>query len=255
MDQFALHPQGRVDIGQNMFSGFFLQVDIAAAGNGDKALFDFFGKASVISVHQGHKFLFKVVLLVGLADEIQNRKAFFAFTETQPAPQLLEENGQRFRGPQEQDGVDFFDVHTFVVQIHYEYKFHLPGNQLLLCPCPFRIGSITGEIHGGHPMVIEKFRHILGMGFGHTEPQTNHVVPIGHVPIGFRQNPIRSFLGTILLHGIYVGQFASIVAAPGPANLAQVGGIIHPKVLERTKQFPVDGVGQTNFYRNTAVKV
>ena len=80
---------GGTDIIQYVFGSFLFQLDVAALGNRNKAVFDFAGYAASCIRQQCRELIFKVIFLIGLTDEIQYGQAFFIFGQTQAAAQLL----------------------------------------------------------------------------------------------------------------------------------------------------------------------
>lgn len=255
LDELALCAKRCIDISKDVFGCFFLEMDIAAARDGDETSLDLIRQTSVSFIQKGSEFRFKVVFLIGLSDKIEDGEAFFPFRETQSASELLEENGQGFGWPQEKDGVDGFDVDAFVVKVDDEDEFHLTGDEFLLGGFPVCIGRIARQVHGWHVMVIEIVRHELRMGFGNAEPKSGNVVPVGHVTIRFLEDPFSSFLRAVLFHGVDVGKLGSIVASPRPPDLAEVSRVVDAEILEGTEELPVDGIGQADFHGDTSVKV
>lgn len=230
-------------------------MDIAAARDGDETSLDLIRQTSVSFIQKGCEFRFKVVFLIGLSNEIEDGKAFFSFRETQSTSELLEENCQGFGRPQEEDGIDGFDVDAFVVKVDDKDEFHLTGDEFLLGGFPVCIGRIARQVHGWHVMVVEIVGHELCMGFGNAEPKASDIVPVGHVTICFFKDPFGSFLRAVLFHGVDVGKLGGVVAASRPADLAEVGRVVDAEILEGTEEFPVDGIGQADFHGNASVKV
>ena len=83
---------GSTDVIQYVLRRFLLQLNIAALGNGHKAILDFAAHTSCSVRQQRRKFILKIVLSVCLADEVQYGQAFLIFGQTQAAAQLLQEN-------------------------------------------------------------------------------------------------------------------------------------------------------------------
>ena len=73
---------GGADIVQHIFCGIFLQLNIAAFRCRDKALFELPADAAGGVGKQCCEFLLKIVLFVGLSDEIQNGQAILVFCQT-----------------------------------------------------------------------------------------------------------------------------------------------------------------------------
>ena len=73
---------GGADIIQHIFCGIFLQLNIAAFRCRDKALFELPADAASGVGKQCCEFLLKIILFVGLSDEIQNGQAILVFCQT-----------------------------------------------------------------------------------------------------------------------------------------------------------------------------
>ena len=73
---------GGADIIQHIFCGNFFQLNIAAFGCRDKALFKLPADAAGGVGEQCCEFLLKIILFVGLSDEIQNGQAILVFCQT-----------------------------------------------------------------------------------------------------------------------------------------------------------------------------
>ena len=73
---------GSADIIQHILCSNFLQLNIAALGCGDKALFELPADAAGGVGKQCCEFLLKIILFVGLSDEIQNGQAILVFCQT-----------------------------------------------------------------------------------------------------------------------------------------------------------------------------
>ena len=73
---------GGADIVQHILCGIFLQLNIAAFGCRDKALFELPADAAGGVGKQCCEFLLKIILFVGLSDEIQNGQAILVFCQT-----------------------------------------------------------------------------------------------------------------------------------------------------------------------------
>ena len=91
--------KGRAEIVQNNLGGLFLQLDVAALGHGKKTVLYFIGQIVVGTGQKGGKLFLEIVFAVGLPDEVQNRQAFLLLAKAQTTAQLLQKDGQRFRGP------------------------------------------------------------------------------------------------------------------------------------------------------------
>ena len=89
---------GGADVVQDVLGGFLLQLDIAALRRGDKSVLDLPGHAAGSIGQQGGELVLKIILLIGLADEVQHRQALFALRQAEATPQLLEEDGQGLGG-------------------------------------------------------------------------------------------------------------------------------------------------------------
>ena len=67
---------GRADILQNVFGRLLLQLDIAALGDGHKAVLDLTTHAVGGIRQQRRKFILEIVLSIRLTDEVQHGQAF-----------------------------------------------------------------------------------------------------------------------------------------------------------------------------------
>ena len=72
------------------------------------------------------KFLFKIVLSVGLSNKVQNGQTLLTFSQPEAAAKLLQENCQGIGRTQKENCVYFRDVHPFVINVDYENKADLP---------------------------------------------------------------------------------------------------------------------------------
>ena len=73
---------GGADIVQHILCGNFLQLNVAALRRRDKALFELPADAAGGVGEQCYEFLLKIILFVGLPDEIQNGQAILVFCQT-----------------------------------------------------------------------------------------------------------------------------------------------------------------------------
>ena len=73
---------GGADIIQHILCGNFFQLNIAALRRRDKALFKLPTDAAGGVGEQCCEFLLKIILFVGLSDEIQNGQAILVFCQT-----------------------------------------------------------------------------------------------------------------------------------------------------------------------------
>ena len=156
-------------------------MDVAPLGDGDKSVFDFPGDAAAGIGEQSCEFIFKIIALIGLADEVQHGQAFFIFRKPQTTPQLLEENGQRFRRAKEQYRIDFWNVHAFVVNIHHKDEANGTADQPIFGGCPLFLRGFTGEENRGNAMVVKVTAHELGVFNGYAESQSFHLIDVGHI--------------------------------------------------------------------------
>ena len=211
---------GGADVVQHIFRRDLFQLDIAALGRRDKALFDLPADAVGGVGEQRGKFLLEIILLVRLSDEVQYGQAFLVFGQTQAAAQLLQEHSQRLGRAQEQHGVDFRDVHALVIDVHYEDKANFPGNKPLFGGVAFLIRRIPGQRHGRDAVGVEIICHEPGVLDGGAEPKTLHFIDIGDV----FQDGVHHKVGTALCHhaaeGVQVGQFGLVITAGAPFQAA-----------------------------------
>ena len=73
---------GGVVIVQHILCGNFLQLNVVALRRRDKALFELPADAAGGVGKQCCEFLLKIILFVGLSDEIQNSQAILVFCQT-----------------------------------------------------------------------------------------------------------------------------------------------------------------------------
>ena len=73
---------GGADIIQHIFCRDLFQLDITALGRRDKTLFNLSADAAGSVGEQCCEFLLKIILFVGLPDEIQNGQAILVFCQT-----------------------------------------------------------------------------------------------------------------------------------------------------------------------------
>ena len=104
-------------------------------------------------------------------------------------------------------------------------------------------------------MLVEIVRHEPGVLHRHAEAQPLHRVHVGDVAIQGLQNVAGPALRHRAVQGIQVGQVVFVVAAPNPAQLIQIDGIRHAKILEGAEQLAVDGLRQSNLRGDTPAKV
>ena len=90
-------------------------------------------------------------------------------------------SGQRLGRTQEQNGVDFGDVHTPVVNIHNKNEAHFTIHQALLSGLAFLVGRIARQEHGRNIMLIEMTTHELCVIHRHAEAKTFHFADVCHI--------------------------------------------------------------------------
>ena len=104
-------------------------------------------------------------------------------------------------------------------------------------------------------MVVEITAHKLRMLNGDTETKSLYVINIGDI---FQQR--RDYqIGTPLCHrsteGINFGKLTFVIASGAPFQVVQINRVSNTEVLERTQEFTVYGLGQTDFCRDTVTKI
>ena len=226
---------GGADIIQHILCGNFFQLNIAAFGCRDKALFKLPTDAAGGVREQCCEFLLKIILFVGLPDEIQNGQAILVFCQTQTTPQLLQKHGQRLGRAQEQHSVHLGDIHTLVVNVHHKEESELPGNQPLLGGVALLVRRVAGQCHRWNAVGIKVARHELGMSDGNAEAQTLYLVDIGDIFQDGAHHKVSAALRHHAAEGVQVGQFVFIVAAGTPFQAAQICGVGDAEILEGTK--------------------
>ena len=204
---------------------------------------------------QGRKLFLEIVLLVCLPDEVQHGQAFLVFSQTQAAAQLLQKHGQRLGGAQEQHGVDFRDVHAFVVNVHHKNETNPPGNEPLFGGVALLIGRIAGQRYGRDAVGVKIVRHEPGVLDGNAEAKPLYLVNIGDIFQDRIHHKVSAALCYHAAEGVQVGQFGLIITAGAPFQTAQVGRIGHAEILERAQQFPVNGFRQANLGGNAPTEI
>ena len=246
---------GGADIVQHIFCGDLFQLDITALGRRDKTLFNLSADAVGGVGEQGRKLFLEIVLLVCLPDEVQHGQAFLVFSQTQAAAQLLQKHGQRLGGAQEQHGVDFRDVHAFVVNVHHKNETNPPGNEPLFGGVALLIGRIAGQRYGRDAVGVKIVRHEPGVLDGNAEAKPLYLVNIGDIFQDRIHHKVSAALCYHAAEGVQVGQFGLIITAGAPFQTAQVGRIGHAEILERAQQFPVNGFRQANLGGNAPTEI
>ena len=84
-----------------------------------------------------------------------------------------------------------------------------------------------------------------------TEAQRFDIVQICGIAIKTSQNVIGTLFCDGAIDGINIAQFALIVSAAHPVQLAQIDSIRYTKILERTEQFAVDGFRKADIGSDT----
>ena len=206
-------------------------------------------------VQQRGELLLEVVLAVGRADEVQHREALFPLGQAQAAPQLLEEDRQRFRGSQEQHRVHLGDVHALVVNIHHEQHPQLAPDQPLLGGGAHIVPTVAGQCQRWDAAAVEVIRHEPRVLDGHAEPQRPHVVHVSHIPVHAAQDVVGALLRHALAERVQVAQLRPVISAPHPAQVVQIHGVRHAEVLERAQQLAIDGLRQADLRRDAPVEI
>ena len=256
----AVHQPRRVAIGsadviENVFGGFLFQLDVTALGCRNKAVLDLARHTARGVGKQCRELIFKVIFFICLTDEIKHGQALFVFGQTQAAAKLLQEDRQRFRGPQEQNGVDLRNIDAFVVNIHNKDEAHFAGDQLLFGAMALFVGGFAGQEHGLNAVLIEIPAHEFCVIYGNAEAEPLHVVNVRHIFQQRGHHEIGALLRRKTAHGVEIGKLGFIVAAGRPFQLVQIHRIGHAKILEGAEQLAVDGFRQTDLRRNAVVEI
>ena len=96
-------------------------------------------------------------------------------------------------------------------------------------------------------MRIEKLSHKAGMFHRDTEAQPFYGIQIGDIAVQRMQNMFCPLQRHSPVERVQVGQFILVIAAADPAQVFQIDGICHTKILEGAEQFAVNGFRQTDF--------
>ncbi len=246
---------GRPYIVQYVFCGLLLQLYVAALWHGDEAVLDLAGHAAGSIGEQRSELVLKVILSVGLADKVENGQAFFILRQTQAAAQLLKEDGQGFRGAQEQHGIDLGNVHALVVDIHDKDEPHFAGHETVLGVAPFLVGGFTGQEHGRNAVLIEIPAHKFRVLHRDAEAKALDFIDVRHIFQKGGHDQIRTAIGDHAAERIDFRQLRFIITARRPFQLVEVYGIGHTEVLEGAKQLAVYGLRQPNLGRNAVIKI
>lgn len=99
----------------------------------------------------------------------------------QTTAQLLQEDGQRFRGSEEQNSVDLRNIHAFVVNVHDEDESNLARNQLILGVLSLLIGGFSSQEHRRNPVLVKVPAHKFFMIHRYAEAQALHLVYFCHI--------------------------------------------------------------------------
>ena len=257
-DQFLvifIAPQPGFDIVQDSFLGNLFHLDGAAFGNMGKSVFDFFFDGSGASAEQRLEPGCKIILFIGLGHKVQDGQAVLPFAKAQPAAELLQENGQAVRGPQEKDGIDGRDIDTLIEKIHCEKKIDLSCFQGCPGGSPFLFRSFARQRKGRDAMCVGIICHEARMGFGNTETEPPDCVDIRRVAVQSIQDGMGPFQGRTAFQCKKPVQFTRIILAVRPFDMGEVERVFHAEIMERAEQTALDGIGQTDLGGNVPVKI
>ena len=100
---YPRHKPGSIAVGsanvvQNILGGLLFQLYITPFRCRNESVFNFSGHAASGVGQQGGELVLEIVLLIGLADEVQHRQALLILRKPQATAQLLEEDGQGLGG-------------------------------------------------------------------------------------------------------------------------------------------------------------
>ena len=167
---------------------------------------------------------------------------------------MLEKDGQRFRRAQKQDRIHFWNIDTFVVDVNNENDADFAADKALRA----LLRSSSDEVpimHRRKTTKIEIFRHELRMLDRNAEAQCLHFIQIGCVAVKTAQNVICA-LSAIARFNVYtLSQFSFIVPTARPMQFVQINCVRYTEILERTKQFAVNGFRQTDIRGNASAEV
>ena len=186
------------DVGEDDLRRLLLQLDVAALRHGHEPVAQLLLHAVIGIVQQRGELLLEVILSVGRADEVQHGEAFLPLGQAQAAPQLLEEDRQRFRGPQEQHRVHLGDVHALVVNVHHEQHLQLTPDQLLLGGGAHIVPAVAGQRERRNAAAVKVVGHEPRVFDGHAEAQRPHVAHVSDVFIHAAQDAV----GALLRHAL-----------------------------------------------------
>ena len=61
------------------------------------------------------------------ANKVKDSQTFLPFLKTEATAELLKEDGETLGWPEEENGIDFWDINAFIVEINDEDEVNLPG--------------------------------------------------------------------------------------------------------------------------------
>ena len=163
----------------------------------------------------------------------------------------MEEDRQRFRGAEEQHCVDLRNVHAFVVDIHDEDEPHYARNKTLLRTAALLVRRLSRQVHGRDAVLVEIPAHELSMLYRDTEAQAFDLVDVGNIFQHRRYYQVGAAISDHAAERIDFGEFPFVIAARCPFQLIQIHAVRDAEILERTEQFPIDSLRQTDLRRDT----
>jgi hypothetical protein len=188
------------------------------------------------------EFVLEAVFHVLPANEIEHGEAGFALMEAQATAELLEEDGQALRGAQEEEGIHFRDIDALIEDIDYEEVVEFLSPETLEDDMAIP-GIIRAQIIGFPTLVIKLSGHELRMLAGSAEAERINVMGIREVFFAVAKD-----IGyATMIFGVNTFQLFGLVSATTPAELRQIDIIADTKIVKRTKQAAVKGLGQADF--------
>jgi hypothetical protein len=169
-----------------------------------------------------------------LADEIQHGEAALAGfgREAQAAPELLQKHHGALGGPQQQHGVDRWDVDPLVEEVDGEEDLQLAGLQTAQGGLA-EIGGGGGiEGIGAEAAGTEALGHEAGVLHAHAEADGPYAGGIGHGVVELAEDQVHP----AMVAGVHASELGRHVAAAAPLQGGEVGGVGHGEVVEGGEQ-------------------
>ena len=246
--------QALADIPKDHFGGFLLQLNVAAPRGGQEAALDLFLHAVARVREKSPEFFLEIVPAVRRTDEIQNSQAVLAVAQAQSASELLEEDGQGFRGPQEKDGIHFRNVHAFIVQVYDENDPDLPFHKSVLRGMPLFVGGFSVQGDGGRAGTVEIVCHEMRVLDRDAESKGSDIIHIGSIADQAVSHMFRAPFRYSSGDGVDVAQGSAVIPAAAPFQAVQIHCVGDAEILERTEQLALNGFGKSDFRRDMVVE-